>query len=118
MRQGRSTGTPTPAQLHRFAEIQRLGCVCCRLNGDGFVQCEIHHLNEGDHHGQLRKGHDETVGLCPWHHRGVCRERWTPEDMVAAYGPSWEQQPSAFRARYGGAERLLKYQDDLLMLWA
>lgn len=116
MKRGRSTGTPTAAQGARFAAIQAKGCICCRREGMGATPCEIHHLNEGDRHGQRRQGHDQTIGLCPWHHRGVCRERWSIEDMTAAYGPSWEHQPNAFRERYGGGERLLQYQDEILNL--
>jgi hypothetical protein len=117
MRKGRSTGTPTPAQELRFFEIQRIGCICCRKEGMGAVPCEVHHLNEGGVHGGRRRGHDDTIGLCGWHHRGVCREGWSIEDMAASYGPSWHHHATAFTERYGGDDLLLQYQNELLMLY-
>lgn len=116
MRQGRSTGAANAGERARFDGIRAKGCLACRLEGMGATPCEVHHLNEGEHHGGRRRGHRDTIGLCEWHHRGVCREGWAPDEMANAYGPSWAHQPNAFRARYGGDERLLKLQDELLML--
>jgi hypothetical protein len=99
-----------------MTRIREKGCIASRLDGRGFVPCEIHHLTVGGRHGQLRRGHMATIGLSPWHHRGVCRPGWSIEDMTAAYGPSYAHQPTAFRDHYGDDERLLQYQDEILML--
>lgn len=102
------------AQRHRMASIKLIGCLACRIDGRGYVPCEVHHLNEGGRHGGERRGHDFTIGLCPWHHRGTCREGWTVADMTAGYGSSWAHEPTRFSLSYGEDDRLLQYQNDLL----
>ncbi len=116
MRRGRSTGAPTKAEADRDRKLREKGCICCRLDGRGLVPCEAHHLTVGGRHGQKRRGHDKTVGICAWHHRGVRRPGWSVEDMTSAYGPSYAEQPSAFRDHYGDDARLLQYQAEVLML--
>lgn len=98
--------------------IKQIGCLACRMDGRGVVFCEAHHLNAGGHHGGKRRGDDQTIGLCAWHHRGVCRERWSVDDMTKAFGPSWAHQPTAFSIHYGDDDRLLDYQNHLLeVVW-
>lgn len=103
-----STGAPTKAQAARFVAIKLdTGCVCCRIKGLGYVQPDIHHLT-------LRKRcHDETIGLCPWHHRGYTEGRSVAafEDM---FGPSLAQGSKPFHAAFGSDEQLLAYQNELL----
>lgn len=94
--------------------IREAGCVCCRIDGRGAVACEVHHLTIGGRHGQRRRGHDATVGLCDWHHRGVQIEGWSAADMERAYGPSYARSPRAFREHYGDDDRLLQYQAVML----
>jgi hypothetical protein len=45
--------------------ITDIGCVVCAALGHGFRHCQVHHLLVGGKHGQLRRGHDYTVVLCP-----------------------------------------------------
>lgn len=106
----RSTGKPTDAQTARFEAIHRLGCVACRKHRGMIVACEIHHLTGGGHHGQKRRGHDFTIGLCAWHHRGVGVER----DFEPRFGPSYARRPKMFRQVIGDDETLLAYQNDLI----
>jgi hypothetical protein len=109
MKRGRSTGTPTKAQIERFEAIHRLGCVACRMRG--LVRpTEVHHMTIGGRHGQKRRGHDETIGLCEYHHRGVFPEG----EMTARFGPSYYHDARSFRETFGDDDTLLAYQNDLI----
>jgi hypothetical protein len=109
MKRGRSTGTPTKAQVARFEAIHRTGCVACRIRGQ--VQpATIHHLTVGGRHGQLRRGHDFTIGLCAWHHLG----HGARVEMTARFGPSYYHDARAFRETFGDDDTLLAMQNDLI----
>ena len=111
MRQGRSTGAPTKAQEARFAAIKEHGCIACAIKGMARY-AEIHHLTVGGKHGQKRRGHDYTVGLCPWHHRG--ENTFHDANPEAIYGPSYAREPRRFREVFGQDDALLDYQNKLL----
>lgn len=113
MKRGRSTGTPTKAQALRFDAIKDVGCIACRLRGMRSVPCEIHHLTVGGRHGQKRRGHDFTVGLCSWHHRGVTAYG-NPALAEKVYGPSYALEPRRFREVFGNDDVLMAYQKDLI----
>lgn len=113
MRRGRSTGNPTAAQRARFGHILEHGCIVCRKNYRLRRAAEIHHLTVGGHHGQRRLGHDFTIGLCSWHHRGV-NAFGSVKLGRAAYGPSYALEPKAFRERFGNDDSLLAYQNQLI----
>jgi len=104
----------------RYEYLQSVGCVCCEINkeDDGgfywpsvptgdFMALEIHHLNAGGLHGGKRLGDDMTIPLCGWHHRGVCFQHWTKNNMTWCYGPSWAGGSKPFRAVYGSDAELL-----------
>ena len=110
MRQGRSTGAPTKEQQARFDAIKAIGCIVCRMRGMHSVPCEIHHLTVGGKHGQKRRGHDFTIGLCGYHHRGL--PLWHIERFDA--GPSYALEPRRFREVFGQDDALLAYQDELI----
>jgi hypothetical protein len=113
MKRGRSTGTPTKAQIERFEAIHRLGCVACRMRG--LVRpTEVHHMTIGGRHGQKRRGHDETIGLCEYHHRGVFPEGWGKEQTLSRLGPSYAREPRRFREVFGQDDALLQNQNDLI----
>lgn len=109
MRSGRSTGNPTKAQRARFAAIHDVGCIACRLAGLPHTPCEIHHLTIGGRHGQKRRGHDYTIGLCSYHHRGV-PSPWPSFDA----GPSYALEARRFRERFGNDDFLFAYQNGLI----
>lgn len=107
-----STGKPTAAQEHRFQLIKlEAGCVCCRLRGLGYCGPEIHHLLDGAHE---RIGHEATVGLCPWHHRGVPHDGWTVEACRETCGPSLAEGSKPFHEAFGSDDDLLAAQNRLL----
>lgn len=115
MKRGRSTGTPTKAQQARFAAINEIGCLACNLMKKGRVEAEIHHLTVGGKHGQKRRGHDFTIGLCSWHHRGDWMQfGMGPGIVEVQYGPSYARTPRAFREEFGDDDELLDYQNELI----
>lgn len=78
----------------RDAAIRDIGCIVCRARGLGFVPCEKHHLLTTGRHGTgKRRGEQATVGLCPYHHRGI----GAPSPLL---GPSYAREPRRFRELY------------------
>ncbi len=100
--------TPTKADLARFDAFRRIGCVACRKEDLGITPADVHHLLSGGR----RLGHQHSIPLCPWHHRGAAIG--SRRDMAANYGPSLAHGSKAFRARYGSDEHLLEYTNDLI----
>ena len=95
------------AELRDFA-VREIGCIPCRIAGYEGVPCEKHHLLTTGRHGNgKRRGEQYTVGLCPYHHRGV----GNPAD-----GPSLAREPRAFREHWPD-EWLLERQEILLREW-
>lgn len=95
---------PTKAEALRHTLIAEGGCICCWAFGEFHTPCEIHHLTIGGHHGQKRRGHAFTVGICTWHHRGG------PAGMIFSYGPSYALTPNKFREVFGDDDALLAMQ--------
>lgn len=112
MKQGRSTSTPTQGQAARFEQIKRIGCICCWIKGVEHVPAEIHHLTIGGKHGQKRRGHDYTIGLCQWHHRGVLP--YAGAQLAAGLGPSYALEPRRFREAFGSDDQLLEFQNQAI----
>jgi hypothetical protein len=106
MKRGRSTSSPTIAHQRRFDAIKDAGCVVAWLRGLGWTPADVHHLTLGGKHGQRRMGHEYTVGLNPWSHRGVAFNGLTVEECRDMFGPSYVLEPRAFREIY---------PDDVLM---
>lgn len=112
----RSLGKPSAEQERRW-EVMR-ECIVCNLSRIGIAvrgiggPVERHHLTVGGKHGQPRLGHDYTVALCAWHHRG---EAALPADEAEfMLGPSYARTPKAFRSEFGNDEELLRYQNGLI----
>lgn len=105
-----STSNPTKAQKKRFERIQDIGCVACCIDGIHQNPPEIHHLVSG----MKRLGHDYTVALCPFHHRGIVPSGFSYDQVRAVSGPSMALEPDAFRKHYGTQEELLEFQNALL----
>ena len=106
----RGLPAPTAAERARFRRLQEIGCLCCRIAHDfHFSPCEIHHLLSGG----IARGHRYTLGLCPWHHRGVPPGD-SPEWARHTLGPSLMDGSRTFHAHYGSDEELLRVQDGLI----
>lgn len=101
-----STGKPTKAQADRFVKMKEAGCILCHENGWPGTPPEIHHLTDCGR----RRGHDFTIALCPYHHRGV------PNEFCSApmIGPSVSCGSKVFRAFWGADDELLAYQNKLI----
>lgn len=117
LKQGRSTGTPTKPQLQRWIYIREIGCIACMQQGHRPLITEVHHLTVGGKHGQKRRGHEYTIGLCRWHHRGCVPQPMTKPDIAREFlGPSYHHHARAFRETYGQDDSLLKLQNELIAL--
>lgn len=122
MRAGRSTTAWTVAQIARRNRMQEIGCIACLINEqDGkptlrpyAPKLDIHHLTNG----ARRLGHDETVCLCQFHHKGD----WWPfetagyAEMEAIYGPAYHRAKRIFHYTYGSDAELLAGQNLLLQV--
>lgn len=55
----------------RLNALSELGCIVCRNLGHGPTPSEVHHLIGHPWKGlSQRASHQETIPLCPEHHRG------------------------------------------------
>lgn len=117
MKRGRSTGNPTVAQQQRMDDIKEIGCIVAQALGLGFVPCEVHHLTVGGKHGQKRRGHDFTVGLNPWSHRGEPFNGMNAETCESLFGPSYAKQPRLFRQDIGNDDYLLDLQNTAIDIY-
>lgn len=112
-----STKKPTKAQQERLDAIHAMPCRACRLEDIPQPSpTEAHHLTDKGNR-ILSGGHDATVNLCGWHHRGDvrgCQVLCNPPTMANAekvYGPSLALNKKAFKARYGDERELLQQTD-------
>lgn len=116
-----STTKPTKAQQTRLDAIHGLPCCACRLEEE-FARkrgetpmaqpfpTEAHHLvDKGTR--KLSGGHDATIPLEAWHHRGICIDYLTAREMTELYGPSLARNKKAFIAQYGSERELLEQTD-------
>ena len=105
-----STGRPTKAQQARFEKMKQLGCVACWLRGYWSraqrMNGEVHHLLWGNR----RRGHDFTITLDAWHHRGEPDEGKTKTWMTEHYGPSLALESKRFHQVFGSDDFLLEMQ--------
>ncbi len=103
-----STGRATKSQQARFVKIKEDGCLCCRIESNCYVAPDIHHLKAGNR----RIGHDASIGLCLWHHRG---NRDTKLEIYWATniipGPSLANGSRTFHEHYGSDDHLLELQN-------
>jgi len=117
MRQSRSTDKASPDQAARWAVMRKLGCLCCRLNrmrgmlATGMV-LEHHHLTSSGR----RRGHDESIELCRFHHQGdkfpLIEQGYKANAKI--YGPSYGRDKREFKHVYGDDAVLLEYQNRLV----
>lgn len=106
---GSKQGEANAEQCIRFADLHDLGCVACRLQGLGWVPPEKDHRNVGDLAGMPRTagGHDNTIPLCQWHHRGIRFEGYGSEAAhLKFFGPSKHLHKKQFIEKYGTIEQL------------
>lgn len=100
----------TKADKARFDAFKRIGCIACRLWGFPATPADVHHLLSGGR----RRGHQFTIPLCPWHHRGNPIPGLSSTLTEAAIGPSLANGSREFHAEFGSDETLLSLTNDLL----
>lgn len=105
----KSLAARTPAQSQRFAAIKEIGCLAC-LQRNIVNACEVNHLLTGGH----RTSHDDTIGLCKWHHRSQIDVGMTGALMRKVYGPSLTEGSKPFHAEFGSDADLLAEQNRLI----
>ena len=104
----------TPAERERrFTRIREIGCLACRQIGI-YMEPDVHHQNLGAHAGGKRLGDDHTVGLCPYHHRGVPGDFGSQRRAEELLGPSLAKSPNLFRIKFGSDADLLAEQNRLI----
>lgn len=106
----RAIGSPTAEQQARQDLCRARGCIACIIEvcpqpGPS----EIHHQTKSGR----QIGQDESVCLCSWHHRSICRFGMTTSRMEAAHGPSLHR-PRRFFERYGDNAEQLTFQNNLI----
>lgn len=87
----------------RMTALGQIGCIACMIDGNDGNPCEIHHVTDCGR----RIGHQATIGLCAFHHRGA------PPEIPY---PSLELSKRAFVERYGSEDELLWIADRLVRL--
>lgn len=121
---GPGTDPTTAADRRRFAAMEATGCVVCRVFFERpCTPGDVHHVLRGGR----RIGHQATICLHPWYHRGNPPEvryagrivQLTVAEAERRYGPSLARNRLAFEARFGTEEELLEMQDAVLgAYWA
>lgn len=94
----------------RIEIIKVIGCICCLINGNGWRYAEWDHFTVSG----FTTSHQDTAGLCLWHHRAICEEGMTTSKMTAKYGPSKAKGSVTFHNFFGTKEFLLGYQNKLI----
>ena len=99
-----SLNAPTKAERERFSYFASIGCIACRLaqQADCGVT-EAHHLLSGN----KRRGHEYTIPLGSWHHRGEPPHGLTAKQATMIFGPSLARMSRNFREQYGDDSFLL-----------
>ena len=97
----------------RFSKLQSIGCVACLVNGAGQQPCDIHHIVDRGYRSHSG-GDASTIGLCPWHHRGVKNDGMTTTLMVEWFGPSLALSKRRFVQRFGSERELLDIVNALI----
>ena len=99
------TKTPTKAQKVRFQKLQDLGCIVCLNQSGAYRAPDVHHIIDCGR----RMGHDYTIPLCPYHHRGVVSD---PAEVYL--GPSLADGKRPFESCFGTQLQLLQQVNDLI----
>jgi len=102
--------SPTKAESHRISWIKMHGCIACAKDGK-HRYADAHHILDGGR----RIGHDHTIPLCEWHHRGInLFDTLTDSQVEELLGPRLTSK-RAFIDRYGTELELLAEIDDRYM---
>jgi hypothetical protein len=98
------------ADTQRMQAIKDSGCIATLLATGQSQPPDVHHLTAGSR----RRGHQATIGLSPYHHRGLIPEGHTKQSISGIMGPSYAWGRRGFQAFFGSDELLLKIQNKIL----
>ena len=101
---------PTKSESERMQAIKDSGCIACMLATRGTQAPDIHHITSGGR----RQGDEYTIGLCPWHHRGLVMEGQTKQSMSGVFGPSLAFGKKTFNEFFGSEQILWEVQNYVL----
>ena len=92
----------TKADKKRLDRLSQMGCVCCAR-----YPVEIHHCVFNGYR-RLSGGHQSTIPLDSWCHRGVPPDGFSVANAEFIIGPSLALNKKAFIAKYGTERELLE----------
>jgi hypothetical protein len=98
------------SELNRLSGLREIGCIACCEPGYMRWPVEVHHLTNAGR----RLGHQHTIPLCEWHHRGVLDFGFTRTSMRETFGPSLADGSKPFHKKYGSDRKLLRMTNRLL----
>lgn len=102
---------PRVDDIERFAKLYALGCVVSKIYFNRWEPAEIHHLVEG----RKRLGHQFTIPLSPWFHRGVPPSmEMRPSEATEKLGPSLALSKRDFVNRFASERELLEETNKLI----
>lgn len=103
----------TKADQKRLDIIHRLPCLACVQQGCNIGPTEAHHIVDKGYR-KHSGGHQATIPLCEWHHRGEPRLGYMASYMTTMFGPSLARNKRAFISKYGTERALLARTNELI----
>lgn len=101
----------TKSDRARLDLLHRMQCVVC-----GAWPAEAHHIVDNGYR-RLSGGHQATIPLCPWHHRGDPLADVTVTATKELLGPSLALHKRQFVARFGTERQLLARVNEIIQVW-
>ena len=96
--------------MNRWLQLQEIGCLACKQLGY-YQPSDCHHLLSG----HVRRGHEFTIPLCPYHHRNLWNDRFANRKIAESMlGPSLAQDSKKFHERFGSDDELLALANQLI----
>jgi len=110
------TARITDLDRKRFEAIRSIGCVCCLAKGFPDAAVTVEHIT--DRGRRYPDEHQHTIGLCEWHHLGICLPGADPLKMSGSMGPSLAWGRTPFEATFGDEyDVLLRFQNWLIEVY-
>lgn len=92
----------------RLKRIRSMQCICCVAEDIAQpFRTEAHHLTDKGYR-KHSGGHQATIPLCRYHHRGLCLDGKTTSEMLFEFGPSLALHKKRFIETYGTERELLE----------
>ena len=92
------------------------GCLPCLLMGYPDAHTSIEHVTKnGRRIGVGPAQHENTIGLCGWHHFRVCHPGQQQHQMTLEFGPSLANGRKLFDAHFGDEVHVLVPTQDFLL---